>query len=209
MNAVKIVSGLVVGAGLLFLAVGPAEAEWRYTDNKGKSRTVMLKSDVPNQYRNTAVQIVDPNGASSRQDEPRRAETGIVPQTDLRKDLPQTATAGAKWWTLPEGSPERSAAKLAAEQLAANLRNRAMEAGVPDPSTTGAPVSSFSGAANTCRALVNDTGSRGQGVYGAAQFQASESDGTVRVLGTKEAIFAFNKCMIDKGQGVNLKMDPK
>ena len=31
--------GLIVGAGLL-LAPGPAEAEWRYTDDKGKTRTV-------------------------------------------------------------------------------------------------------------------------------------------------------------------------
>jgi hypothetical protein len=209
MNAVKFVSGLVVGAGLLLLAIGPARAEWRYTDDKGKSRTVTLMSDVPSQYRNTAVQVVDRNSVSSRQDEPPRTGTAVIPQTEPPKALPQTVMPGTKWWALPEGSPERAAAKLAAEQLAADLRNRATEAGVPHPSTTGVAATSFSSAANTCRALVNDTGSRGQGVYGAAQFQASESDGTVRVLGTKEAIFAFNKCMTDKGQGVNLKMDPK
>jgi hypothetical protein len=47
---------LIVGAGLL-LAVGQAEAAWRYTDAKGKSVTVTLKMDVPGQYANTAVEV--------------------------------------------------------------------------------------------------------------------------------------------------------
>ncbi len=60
--------GLIVGAGLL-LASGPAQAEWRYTDDKGKTRTVVLKMDVPGQYRNSAVYV----DLGARQDEPRRA----------------------------------------------------------------------------------------------------------------------------------------
>ena len=54
----RLASALIVGA-MLLLAVGQAEAEWQYTDANGKTRTVVLKMDVPGEYRNTAV-YVDP-----------------------------------------------------------------------------------------------------------------------------------------------------
>jgi hypothetical protein len=56
MWTMRIAGALIVGAGLL-LAVGQAEAEWQYTDAKGKTRTVLLKMDVPGEYRNTAVYV--------------------------------------------------------------------------------------------------------------------------------------------------------
>ena len=56
MRTMRIWGALIVGAGLLF-AAGQTEAEWQYTDAKGKTRTVMLKMDVPGEYRNTAVYV--------------------------------------------------------------------------------------------------------------------------------------------------------
>src|SRR6266853_1777889 len=56
MRTMRLWGALIVGAGLLF-AAGQTEAEWQYTDAKGKTRTVMLKMDVPGEYRNTAVYV--------------------------------------------------------------------------------------------------------------------------------------------------------
>ena len=110
--------GLIVGAGLL-LASGPAQAEWRYTDDKGKTRTVVLKMDVPGQYRNSAVYV----DLGARQDEPRRAEPAVVPP--VTEQPKATLTPGANWWTYPVGSPERAAAQQAASEKAEALRQRA------------------------------------------------------------------------------------
>ena len=45
-----------LGTGLLLLA-GPADAQWRYTDDKGASKVTQYKLDVPAPYRDTAVWI--------------------------------------------------------------------------------------------------------------------------------------------------------
>ena len=196
----KIVGGLIVGAGLL-LNVNPTEAEYRYTDDKGKSRTVTLKMDVPAQYRATAVWVDPGSNIAPRQDKPRRpTETqAAMPQAE------QKATGPVMWWTLPVDSPERAAAKQEAEQQAALLRQRATSAGVRDPSTTGPTGDPFTATANTCRALVNDTGSRGLDVEGADEFKASVGGGTIHMIGTPEAKFAYAKCMADRGQPIKFK----
>src|SRR4029450_11325652 len=41
------------------------------------------------------------------------------------------------WWTLPQGSPEREAARQAAQQRAHEARQRARAAGVPEPRPIG------------------------------------------------------------------------
>ena len=66
MKFAGLAGGLIVGASLL-LAVGEAEAEWRYTDAKGKTRTVPLRGDVPGEYRNTSVEVdTSPYNSNSR-----------------------------------------------------------------------------------------------------------------------------------------------
>jgi len=126
---ISTVVATVLGIGTLVLGAGQGEADWGYTDDKGKSRTVTLKSDVPSQYRHIAVPIVDPNRTSAR-DELRRAEPVVVPEVPA----PPLLVPGAQWWTYPVGSPERAAAKLTAEQNAAAARQRATD------STSGADL---------------------------------------------------------------------
>ena len=48
-----------VGAGIVFVALvaGPAGAQYRYTDDKGVSRTTQYKVDVPARHRDAAVWI--------------------------------------------------------------------------------------------------------------------------------------------------------
>ena len=196
-----IVCGLILGGGLL-LTVNQSEAEWQYTDNNGKTRTVTLKSDVPSQYRHTAVPVVNPNTTSSRQNESRH-EPVSVPR--MEEQQPVVVAPGTKWWTLPAGSPERAAAKQESEQQAAHLRQRATNAGVQDPSTSGSASDPFAATANVCRALVNDTGARGLGVEGAEEFKASVGGGTIHMIGTPEAKFAYAKCMADRGQPITSK----
>jgi hypothetical protein len=205
MRTMRIAGALIVGAGLL-AAVGQAESEWQYTDAKGKTRTVMLKMDVPGEYRNTAVYV---DLGSLNRAPAAGASVPVVAPAVVAPVGP--VPPGTKWWTLPEGSPERAAAKLAAEQTAAELRNRATEAGVVDYGATGRPSSTnpFEAAANACRALVNDTGSRGQGVRGAESFQASVGGGLVHTYGTEAAKFAFAKCMTDRGQTVQETKDAR
>src|SRR6266545_4879186 len=207
MRAMRIACALIAGAGLLLLAVGQAEAEWQYTDSKGKTRTVTLKMDVPSEYRNTAV-YVDPGNVNRGPAAAAPVPAAVAPAVVAPVG---PVAPGAKWWTLPEGSPERAAAKLAAEQKAAELRNRATEAGAVDYGATGRPSSMnpFEAAANACRALVNDTGSRGQGVRGAESFQASVGGGLVHTYGTEAAKFAFAKCMTDRGQTVQETKDAR
>ena len=206
MRAMRIACTLIAGAGLLLLAVGQAESEWQYTDAKGKTKTVMLKMDVPGEYRNTAVYV---DLGSLNHAPAAGAPVPVVAPAVVAPVGP--VPPGTKWWTLPEGSPERAAAKLAAEQTAAELRNRATEAGAVDYGATGRPSSTnpFEAAANACRALVNDTGSRGQGVVGAESFQASVGGGLVHTYGTEAAKFAFAKCMTDRGQTVQETKDAR
>jgi hypothetical protein len=45
-----------LSAGLLLLA-GPADAQWRYTDDKGASKVTQYKLDVPAPYRDAAEWI--------------------------------------------------------------------------------------------------------------------------------------------------------
>lgn len=47
---------VALGAGLLLLT-GPADAQWRYTDDKGASKVTQYKLDVPAPYRDNAVWI--------------------------------------------------------------------------------------------------------------------------------------------------------
>jgi hypothetical protein len=54
MNRFAMAVGL--GAGLLLLA-GQADAQWRYTDDKGASRVTQYKLDVPSAYRDAAEWI--------------------------------------------------------------------------------------------------------------------------------------------------------
>ena len=51
---VLIAVGLVAGAVLL---AGRAEAQYRYTDDKGVSKTTQYKLEVPSRYRDGAVWI--------------------------------------------------------------------------------------------------------------------------------------------------------
>jgi len=48
-----------VGAGILLVALvaGPASAQYRYTDDKGVTRTTQYKVDVPAPHRDAAVWI--------------------------------------------------------------------------------------------------------------------------------------------------------
>lgn len=54
MNRFAMAAGL--GAGLLLLA-GQADAQWRYTDDKGASRVTQYKLDIPTAYRDAAEWI--------------------------------------------------------------------------------------------------------------------------------------------------------
>ena len=177
MRTMRIAGALVVGAGLL-LAVGQAEAEWQYTDAKGKTRTVMLKMDVPGEYRNAAV-YVDLGNLN-------RAPAAVAPVPVVAPAVvaPMGSVApGTKWWTLPEGSSERAAAKLAAEQTAAELRNRATEAGVGV--TAGA--AEFNRVSGICRGGLE---------------VMTRPDGTVSTLGSASDRFHYEKCMQQQGHPV-------
>lgn len=52
----RLATVVALGAGLLLLA-GPADAQWRYTDDKGASRVTQYKLDVPEPYRDAAEWI--------------------------------------------------------------------------------------------------------------------------------------------------------
>lgn len=177
MRAMRIAGALIAGAGLL-LAVGQAEAEWQYTDAKGKTRTVMLKMDVPGEYRNTAV-YVDLGNLT-------RAPAAVAPVPVVAPAVvaPLGPVApGTKWWTLPEGSSERAAAKRAAEQTAAELRNRATEAGVG----VTADAAEFNRASGICRGGLE---------------VMTRPDGTINTLGSASDRFYYEKCMQQQGQPV-------
>lgn len=98
-----------VSIGILCFAAS-MDAQWRYTDDKGNSKTVTLKMDVPPQYRSRAVYAGD-----DRSDTPAtRAPDAVTAPAGEQKPL--TLVPGAMWWQYPAGSPERAAAKAAAEQ---------------------------------------------------------------------------------------------
>src|SRR6266446_3961753 len=86
-------------------------------------------------------------------------------------------------WTLPEGSSERAAGKLAAEQTAAELRSRAAEAGVD----VTADVAEFNRVSGICRGRLQ---------------VMTRPDGTLNTLGTDSDRFRYEKCMQQQGQPV-------
>jgi hypothetical protein len=55
----RLVAAGGVGAGILLVALvaGPASAQYRYTDDKGVTRTTQYKLDVPARHRDDAVWI--------------------------------------------------------------------------------------------------------------------------------------------------------
>ncbi len=176
MKALRIARGLIVVAALL--TAGPAEAEWQYIDAKGKTRTVTLKADVPAEYRSTAV-YVDLGNVN-------RAPAAVAPVPVVAPAVvaPVGPVApGTKWWTLPEGSPERAAAKQAAEQAAAELRTRATEAGV----TTTSGAAEFNRVSGICRGGLE---------------VLVRPDGTINTFGSASDRFRYEKCMQQQGQPV-------
>lgn len=52
----RLAMAAVLGTGLL-LSAWPADAQWRYTDDKGASRVTQYKLDVPEPFRDAAVWI--------------------------------------------------------------------------------------------------------------------------------------------------------
>lgn len=56
MHMTRFAMAVGLGAGLLLLA-GQADAQWRYTDNKGASKVTQYKLDVPVPYRDAAEWI--------------------------------------------------------------------------------------------------------------------------------------------------------
>jgi hypothetical protein len=52
----RVVIAVALSAGLV-LAAGQVEAQYRYTDDKGVSKTTQYKLDVPSPYRESAVWI--------------------------------------------------------------------------------------------------------------------------------------------------------
>lgn len=52
----RFVMSVTVGLGL-FLVAGQADAQWRYTDDKGASKVTQYKIDVPEPYRDAAEWI--------------------------------------------------------------------------------------------------------------------------------------------------------
>ena len=178
MSVTKMAGVLIIGAGLL-LTGGQAEAEWQYTDSKGKTRTVTLKADVPPEYRGTAIYV----DLGDLRRTPEAAAPAPVVTPAVGAPVAPIAP-GTKWWTLPEGSPERAAAKQAAEQEAAQLRNRATQAGV-GAITDGAPE--FNRVSAICR--------------GSLQV-LMRPDGTLSTLGSASDRFHYEKCMQQQGYPV-------
>jgi hypothetical protein len=69
------------------------------------------------------------------------AEPGTPDSTSTPAGIAKPAT-NAPWWTLPQGSPEREAARQEAARRAAELRQRATAAGVQQPmgQVAGKPI---------------------------------------------------------------------
>ena len=57
MRRVVVVGGAGAGILLVALVAGPASAQYRYTDDKGVTRTTQYKLDVPARHRDAAVWI--------------------------------------------------------------------------------------------------------------------------------------------------------
>ena len=173
----KIAGGLIVGAGLL-LAVGEAEADWRYTDDKGRSRTVTLKMDVPRQYANTAVEV-DGSAHGSNTLVPAGALTLPVPVPEQQPTEPPVLVPGNMWWSYPVSSPERAAAQHEASAKAYSLRQQA------------GTTTSFNEATITCLGVSNSFTAMDKHRYGIA---------------TKEDSYNyFRQCMAQQGHPVGNK----
>jgi len=115
----------VLGISTLVLAV-QAGADWQYTDDKGKSHKVILKMDVPRQYSNTAVEV-DGSAHGSNTVVPAGVPTLPVLVPEQQPTGPAVQVPGKMWWTYPEGSPEREAARQENLRKAAELRQKAAE----------------------------------------------------------------------------------
>jgi hypothetical protein len=177
MKTMRIAGGLIVGAGLL-LAVGQAEADWRYTDDKGQSRTVPLKMDVPRQYSNTAVEV-DGSAHGSNTLVPAGALTLPVPVPEQQPTVPPVLVPGKMWWSYPVGSPERAAAQHEASAKAYSLRQQA------------GTTTSFNEATVACMGISDSFIAMDKRKYGVA---------------TKEDSYAyFSKCMASRGHPVGNK----
>lgn len=96
------------GAGLLLLA-GPADAQWRHTDDKGASRITQYKLDIPTPHRD-AAEWIGPVGigkpelsaeqirAAQRWDAIQRlvaAEAALLQYKPVAAPAPPRADAGA------------------------------------------------------------------------------------------------------------------
>jgi len=103
---------------------------------------------VPGRYANTAVKVEDNGGNVSA---PPVAVVASPPVSVVPPTAPIVLTPGRDWWTYPVGSPERAAAQYAATQNAAEVRQRATDAGVVEENTyQGQPQDS--GSRQTTRA---------------------------------------------------------
>jgi hypothetical protein len=185
MKTTRIV-GLIVGAGLL-LTVNQADADWQYTDNKGKTRTVTLKMDVPSEYRNTATQVDGSGYGSNSLVEPGASTVPVVVPEVVVPEGSVVLVPGKMWWTYPEGSPERATAQKEASMKAYSLRQQAGSEKI----STGEAYNTSTAA---CQAVVNNYR---RGVTGAKSFKADGNSGLN--YGTDAARFEFEKCMSQRG----------
>jgi hypothetical protein len=184
----------VFGISTLVLAA-QAGADWRYTDDKGKSRTVILKMDVPRQYSNTAVEV-DGSAHGSNTVVPAGVSTLPVLVPEQQPTGSVELVPGKMWWTYPEGSPERASAQHEASAKAYSLRRQAG----PTAATESAD---FMNASVLCQSAVN-TRSRYQPGGETLKAQAY-ANGSVSVLGDAQTKFAYEQCMANQGQAIQWK----
>lgn len=109
----RAVMAVGLGLGLLVLA-GPADAQWRYTDDKGAARVTQYKIDVPAPHRDAAEWIgpvgigkpalsADQVRAAQLWDAIRRiiaAEAGLVRLRSVAAPAPPRAAPGATGKTM-------------------------------------------------------------------------------------------------------------
>jgi hypothetical protein len=113
MQRFAVAVGLSIG---LLLGAEQAQAQYRYTDDKGISKVTQFKMEVPAPYRNSAVWV----GSGV----PVAAPSPPAPPVVVPAPSPSGPVVAGPWYTMPPG-PERDAARQAAVQNAANLRQKA------------------------------------------------------------------------------------
>ena len=189
----KISTAVVTMFGISTLVLAAqAGADWRYTDDKGKSRTVILKMDVPRQYSATAVEV-DGSAHGSNTVVPAGVSTLPVLVPEQQPKGPVELVPGKMWWTYPEGSPERAAAQHDASAKAYSLGQQA-----GSPAAGGNSETAFINASNLCRSVVNQRSRE--------KLKAQAYDnGSVSVLGNPQMQFAFEQCMANQGQAIQWK----